>query len=264
MSFEGKTAIVTGAASGIGLAIARRLVKDGARVVIADMDHQTGEAVTEELAAQGSAAFIRADVSQRLDVHNLMALAVDQFETIDILVNNAAVLQLCPFLDLTEDAFRRVLDINVTGAFLTTQAAARQMVRQIEEGRSPGTIVNLSSLNGRVAMAGHLAYCVSKGAMDQLTRSAAVELAPWGIRVNGVAPGTIATDMVADLTERPHLRAEILSRTPLGRVGEPDEVAELVSFMVSSRAAYMTGETVLVDGGRRALNLTLPADDDEG
>lgn len=263
MSIDGRTAIVTGGASGIGLAVARLLVKDGAKVVIADMDQETGEAAEEQLSAHGSVQFIRTDVSKRLDVHNLMALAVDYFETIDILVNNAAILEQCPLLDLHEDAFRHVLDINVTGAFLTIQAAARLMVAQVEDGRSPGIIVNVSSLNGRVAMMGHLAYCVSKGAMDQLTRSSAIELASWGIRVNGVAPGTIATDMVANLTDSPEIRDQILSRTPLGRLGEPEEVAELVRFLVSGRAAYMTGETILVDGGRQALNIALPTADED-
>ncbi|WP_114389792.1 SDR family NAD(P)-dependent oxidoreductase [Notoacmeibacter marinus] len=263
MSIEGRTAIVTGGASGIGLAVARVLVKAGAKVVIADMDQQTGETAEEQLSAHGAVQFIRTDVSKRLDVHNLMALAVDHFETIDILVNNAAILERCSLLDLHEDAFRHVLDINVTGAFLTTQAAARLMVSQAENGQPPGIIVNISSLNGRVAMNGQLAYCVSKGAMDQLTRSAAVELAAWGIRVNGVAPGTIATDMVANLTDNPGIRDQILSRTPLGRLGEPDEVAELVKFLVSGRAAYMTGETILVDGGRRALNIPLPPADED-
>ncbi|RLQ88722.1 SDR family NAD(P)-dependent oxidoreductase [Notoacmeibacter ruber] len=260
MSVDGRAAIVTGGASGIGLAIARQLAKEGARVVIADMDHDMGESAAEELQPLGNVQFIRTDVSKRLDVHNLMALAIDHFDEIDILVNNAAVMERCPFLDIHEEGFRRVLDVNVMGAFLTTQAAAKIMVDQAENGRSPGAIVNISSLNGRVAMGGQMAYCVSKGAMDQLTRSAAVELAPWGIRVNGVAPGTIATDMVANLTDRPGMRDQILSRTPLGRLGDPSEVAELVSFLVSGRSAYMTGETVLVDGGRRALNLTLPSD----
>ena len=261
MDFDGRTAIITGAASGIGLAIAKHLVKAGASVVIADMDHETGERAAEELSSLGAVQFIRTDVSKRLDVHNLMALAVDHFETIDILINNAAIRERCPLLDLHVEAFQRVLDVNITGAFLTTQAVARIMVSQIENGRAPGNIANISSLNGRVAMGGHLAYCVSKGAMDQLTRSAAVELAPFGIRVNGIAPGMIATDMVADLADNSEMRDQILSRTPLGRFGDPEEVAELVAFMVSGKAAYMTGETILVDGGRSALNLVIDTDD---
>lgn len=261
MSLKNKVAIVTGGARGIGRAVAARLLRDGARVLIADCDDQAGQKTAEDLGTDGDLAFVHCDVGERLDVNKLVKLTLDKFGAIDIAVSNAGIVHGADFLDLKEDDFDRVLRVNLKGAFLVGQAAARQMVAQIEAGGAPGTIVNMSSINAVVTIANQLAYAVSKGGVAQLTKTMALALAPHGIRVNAVGPGSIMTDMLKSVNEDPEARRRLLARTPLGRIGEAAEVASVVAFLASDEASYMTGQTLYPDGGRLALNYTVPVPD---
>ncbi|MCB1549781.1 MAG: 3-oxoacyl-ACP reductase FabG [Hyphomicrobiaceae bacterium] len=266
MSLEDKVAIVTGAARGIGLACAQRLARDGAKIVIADIDEEGGARAAEELGSAGhEALFVSCNVSERLDVHNLMAVVLEAHDRVDVLVNNAAVLDAAPFLQLDEAEFERVLRINVKGSFLVGQAVARQMVRQLKDksGReSGGSIINMSSVNDRFALPDHVAYTVSKGGISQLTKAMALALAPHRIRVNAVGPGSIMTPMLADVATDDDVRRRILSRTPLGRMGQPEEIAAIVAFLAGEEASYITGTTIYADGGRMPLNYTVDVDED--
>lgn len=259
---DGKVAIVTGGARGIGYAIARRFLRDGARVVIADIDEKSGETASAELSELGEVRFIAADVSERLDVRNLIAATRDGFGDIDVLVNNAGVAHAADFLDLRESDFERVLAVNLKGAFLCGQAVARAMVDTVKNGGEPGCIINLSSINAVVAIADQVPYSVSKGGIAQLTRVMALSLAPHGIRVNAVGPGSVLTDMLSSVVTAGDARDRILSRTPLGRIADPSEIAGVVAFLASRDAAYITGQTLYADGGRLPLNYTVdvPAD----
>ena len=261
MRFDGETAIVTGGAKGFGLAIARRLASEGARVVIADIDVEAGEAAERDLAAVGTVEFVEADVSEKLDIHNLIAEAVDSHGPLGILVNNAGIVHAADFLDLEEEDFDRVIRVNLKSAFLCGQAAARRMVKQIEEGGKPGRIINMSSINDKLAIGNQVPYSVSKGAVKQLTKVMALSLAPYGIRVNAIGPGSIMTDMLASVNSDPAARDKILSRTPIGRVGETSEIASVAAFLASDDSSYMTGQVVYVDGGRLPLNYTVPVKD---
>ncbi|NGN42223.1 3-oxoacyl-ACP reductase FabG [Mesorhizobium sp. CGMCC 1.15528] len=258
MALTGKTAIVTGAAGGIGLAIAQRFLHDGARVMIADVDHEKGEKAERDLAKLGKVQFVKADVGKRLDIHNLVAATIDAFGDIDILVNNAGIVHGADFLDLKEEDFDRVLQVNLKGSFLAGQAVARYMVEKVGNGGSPGSIINMSSINAVVAIANQLPYSVSKGGVNQLTRVMALSLAPYGIRVNAIGPGSIMTDMLSSVNNDPEAKNRILSRTPMGRVGEPSEIAAIAAFLASDDASYITGQTIYADGGRLPLNYTVP------
>jgi NAD(P)-dependent dehydrogenase (short-subunit alcohol dehydrogenase family) len=253
---EGKTAIVTGGARGIGLAIAKRYVAEGARVVIADIDESTGKAAAAALGA--AARFVRTDVGAAGDARNVIAEALGFAGDIDILVNNAGIIHTADFLDIAEADFDRVMRINIKGMFLVGQAAARQMVAQVKAGKAPGAIVNMSSINARVAIPNQVPYCVSKGGVDQLTKVMALSLAPYGIRVNAIGPGSIMTDILKGIATDQAAKNRLLSRTPLGRVADPDEIAAIAAFLASKDASYITGETIYADGGRLALNYTVP------
>jgi len=259
MKLDGKTAIITGGARGIGYAIAARFLREGARVVIADIDQEEGNAAEGDLEKLGQARFVRADVGKRLDVHNLVASTIDAFGDIDVLVNNAGIDHQASFLDLAEDDFDRVLMVNLKGAFLAGQAVARMMADRVKAGGPAGTIINMSSINSVVAHADQVPYAVSKGGVGQLTTVMALGLAPYGIRVNAIGPGSISTDMLARAKADPVAKARILSRTPLGRIGEPEEIAGIAAFLASDDASYITGQTIFADGGRLALNGTVPA-----
>jgi NAD(P)-dependent dehydrogenase (short-subunit alcohol dehydrogenase family) len=249
-----KTAIVTGATQGIGLACAQRLVAEGARVMLADIRPEGAQAA-EALGDQ--ARFHQADVSVKADVEALVAATLQSFGHIDILVNNAGVTHAANFLDLEEEDFDRVLRVNLKSMFLCGQAVAREMVK-----RQSGCIVNMSSVNAELAIPNQVPYVVSKGGVNQLTRVMALNLAPHGIRVNGIGPGTILTELAKQaVLGSPEARHTILSRTPLGRCGEPEEVASIAAFLASDDASYMTGQTLYVDGGRMALNYTVPVRD---
>ena len=256
MSLENKVAIVTGAARGIGKAIAKRLAEEGARVVIADIDEANGHAAAE--ACGTSARFIRCDVGDGGSVASLVAATVAAYGGIDVLVNNAGILAAIDFLDLAEADFDRVIRVNLKGAFLVGQAVARTMVERVNAGGGAGAIVNLSSVNAVFAIANQVPYSVSKGGINQLTKVMALSLAPYGIRVNAIGPGSINTEMLASTMQNPEARRRILSRTPLGRIGEPAEIAAIAAFLASDEASYITGQTIYADGGRLPLNYTVP------
>jgi len=246
----GRVAIVTGGAQGIGEACARRLARDGARVVIADVDDTRGQALAGTL----DALYVHCDVGDKAQVDALVARAMAAHGRIDILVNNAGIFRAADFLDVTEADFDAVLRVNLKGSFLVGQAVAREMARA-----GKGAIVNMSSVNGTLAIPTIAGYNVSKGGINQLTRVMALSLADKGIRVNAVAPGTIATELAAQaVLTSDDARARIMSRTPMKRLGEPHEIADTVAYLASDAASYITGEIVVVDGGRMTLNYTVP------
>ncbi len=260
MKLEGRVAVVTGGAQGIGAACARAMAAEGARVVVADVNDEAGAALARALAdAGGQARFCRADVSAAADAERLVRFAVETFGAVDILVNNAGIVHAADFLDLAEADFDRVLRVNLKGPFLCGQAAARQMATQSPRAHGQrGVIVNMSSVNAVLAIANQVPYTVSKGGLNQLTKVMAMSLAPLGIRVVGIGPGSIATELLrtAVLTNE-SARTRILSRTPLARLGEPEEVASVAVFLASDDASYLTGTTLYPDGGRLALNYTM-------
>ena len=246
---EGRICIVTGGAQGIGEACARRFAREGAVVVLADIDNAKGQALAVEL--QGT--FIQCDVGSSADVHTLIKQTLAAHGRIDVLVNNAGIFKAADFLDVTETDFDTVLRVNLKGAFLVGQAVAREMAI-----RGSGSIVNMSSVNGVLAIPNIASYNVSKGGINQLTRVMALALADKGIRVNAVAPGTISTELAARaVLTSAEAKQKILSRTPLKRLGTPEEVADVVAFLASDAASYITGEIVVADGGRMALNYTV-------
>lgn len=262
MSLDNKVAIITGGARGIGHAITTRYAQEGVRIVIADADEAAGDEVAEEMKEKGAEVdFFHCNTAERLDVRNLLAHTLENFGSVDILVNNAAVMDAVPFLELSEEEFDRVIGVNLKGYFLTGQAAAKQMVQQIEQGKDPGTIINISSINQHFAFAEHAAYAMSKGGVAQLTKSMALALASHQIRVNAIAPGSIATKMLDPVSSSEVARMKLLSRTPLGRIGNPSEIAGIAVFLASNDASYITGETIFADGGRMALNGTVNVED---
>ena len=258
MLLTDKVAIITGGAQGIGYAIAERFLREKAKVIIADVDNKTGEAAEKALRKIGTVKYIHCNVAQRLDVHNLIAGTLDEFGRIDILVNNAGVVAKSDFLDLTEDEFDHVLSINLKGAFLCSQAVARHQVEQVEAGEKPGSIINMSSVNAVFAIPDQVPYSISKGGLNQLTKVAALSLAKYGIRVNAIGPGSIMTKMLESVIDDADATAKILSRTPIGRIGNPAEIAAIAVFLASDESSYVTGQTIYADGGRLGLNYTVP------
>lgn len=244
-----RVALVTGGAQGIGEACARRFAREGAKVVIADVADARGQALAAELGAR----YVHCDVGDKAQVDALVAESVAALGGIDVLVNNAGIFRAADFLDVTEADFDAVLRVNLKGAFLVGQAVARVMARA---GR--GSIVNMSSVNSVLAIPSIASYNVSKGGINQLTRAMALALADRGVRVNAVGPGTIATELAAQaVLTSDEARARIMMRTPLKRLGEPAEVADVVAYLASDAASYVTGEILMVDGGRMALNYTV-------
>lgn len=247
-----KTVLITGASSGYGLETARHFHANGWDV-IATMRRPRADL----LPASERLRVLPLDV---IDTDSIAAL-VEAAGRIDVLVNNAGIVDDQPFLELEEAEFDRVMRCNVKGAFLLTQAVARQMLRQreVDGSVSASAIVNVSSVNARFGQPDHLAYAVSKGALEQLTRSTALALAPHGIRVNAVGPGTIETPMVTQVYKNETLRQQALSRTPLARFGTPAEMAGIIAWLASKEASYLTGTTIWADGGRFALNTVVQA-----
>jgi NAD(P)-dependent dehydrogenase (short-subunit alcohol dehydrogenase family) len=255
MRLKDKVAVVTGAAKGIGLACAKALTAEGAKVVLADVEVAAGEKAVEEIQAGGAEAlFVPCDVGDKAQVDALIGSAVAAYGRLDCVVANAGIVYACDFLELAEEDFDRVLRVNLKGVFLTGQAAARQMVVQ---GRG-GTVINMSSVNAVMAIPSITPYVVAKGGVNQLTKVMALALADKGIRVNAIGPGSILTDVFRQVVSDEAAMADILSRTPLGRVGEPEEVAKVAVFLASEDSSYITGQTIYPDGGRLALNYTVP------
>jgi NAD(P)-dependent dehydrogenase (short-subunit alcohol dehydrogenase family) len=244
--FDGSVAIVTGAGRGMGRAVALRLGREGARVVVAELNPAHGAEVADEINVHGGTATpVTADVSRVADVARLFDETVEAFGTVDILVNNAGIGVAKPILDYTEADWDRQMGVNVKGVFFCSQAAARLMIP-----RRRGKIVNFASTSAFVSSSQpEVAYDTSKGAVRQMTISMAAELAPHGINVNAVAPGTTATEMTRSSLATEEGLAWQLARIPLGRVGQPDDIAAVVLFLCSPEASYITGHTLVADGG---------------
>ncbi len=255
----GRVYVVTGAAQGIGEACVRRLAAEGARVALWDMADAPGRRLAAEIG--NAALYCHCNVAVKAEVDAALAATLAAFGRIDGLVNNAGIFKAAPFLDITEADWDAVLDVNLKGSFLVGQAVAREMVKNAAAPGQGcrGAIVNMSSVNGTLAIPTIASYNASKGAINQLTRVMALALADQGVRVNAVAPGTIATELArsAVLTSD-EAKARIMSRTPMKRLGEPGEIADVVAFLLSDAASYVTGEIVVVDGGRMTLNYTVP------
>lgn len=250
----GKVCLITGGAQGIGEACARLFLEQGAKVVIVDVDKEKGQALASQLQQQGhEILFLASDVGNKVEVDAVIAQVLAQYGRLDVLVSNAGIFKAALFLEVSESDFDEVLRINLKGAFLVGQAAARVM-----KEKGGGAIVHMSSVNAVMAIPEIASYNVSKGGLNQLTRAMALALADDGIRVNAVAPGTIATELAtkAVLTSD-EARNKILGRTPMKRLGNPSEVAHVVAFLASDAASYITGEVITVDGGRMALNYTV-------
>ncbi|HOM13531.1 MAG TPA: glucose 1-dehydrogenase [Rubrivivax sp.] len=246
-SLAGKVAIVTGGNSGIGKAIVLELAREGASVVIdyVVQPEATADLVEQVTALGASALGVKADVSQVAELEQLVAATVREYGRLDIMVNNAGIEYRASVLDVTETHYDRVMAINLKGAFFGTQLAARQMIGQGGGGR----IINISSVHEDWPMPGNTAYCVSKGGMRMLTRTAGLELAPHGIRVVGVGPGAVATPINTSTMDDPALLTKLDHAIPLGRMAEPAEIGRLVAFLAGADASYLTATTVFADGG---------------
>lgn len=240
-------ALITGGAQGIGYACAEALAAEGARIILADIQ----DSVQEAAARLGGAGYL-CDMGDAAAVGALFDRIEAEHGAVTYLVNNAGIAAPGDFLDYDLATFDRVLDINLRGVFVATQRAGRSMVAH----GIKGAVVNMSSINAQVAIPSIPAYCASKGGLMQLTKVAALALAPHGIRVNAVGPGSIDTEMMAGVNANPEAMNMVLTRTPLKRVGTAQEIANVVAFLCSDKASYVTGETIYVDGGRLGLNYT--------
>lgn len=247
MDLNGKVAIITGSATGIGKAIATRMAQAGASVVIDYFgDPALANGVIESIQAVGEkATAIAADVSHPDEVNNLMQKTIQKFGHLDILVNNAGLEYKHPFTEYPFDLWQKVIAVNLTGPFLCGQAAAKEMIRQGTGGR----IVNISSIHEDLPMITNAPYCAAKGGLRMLMRTMAVELAPYKITVNNIAPGAIFTPIDVDVENNPSMEKALMAEIPLSRWGKPEEVAELALFLASEAGSYCTGGTYVIDGG---------------
>ena len=247
MNLKGKVAIVTGGNSGIGMAIVLELARQGANIVIDYVSHpEAADALAQQVLALGDRVLaVKADVSQFAELKTLFTSAVKEFGRVDIMVNNAGVETRTSILDTTEEQYDRVLSINLKSAFFGTQLAAQQMIKHGQGGR----IINITSVHEDWPMPGNTAYCLSKGGMRMLTRTAGVELAPHQILVVGVGPGAVATPINLSTMQDPALLQKLNGAIPLGRMARPEEIASLVAFLAGDGASYITATTVFADGG---------------
>ena len=243
-----KIAIITGARRGMGRTHALKLAQEGVKVVVSDISKEDCQKVVDEIKkAGGEGLALKCDVSKKEEVEELVKKTIDKFGKVDILVNNAGIAEFKPFLELTEEEWDKTLDINLKGYFLCAQAASREMAKQ-----KSGVIVNIASVAmGQVGVGfpnvAH--YCASKGGIVAMTEALALELAPLGIRINVVCPGMIETPMIDPIKQDPKMIEGLMSRIPLRRFGESEEVSDLVLFLVSNASSYMTGSAVVIDGG---------------
>jgi glucose 1-dehydrogenase len=247
MSLKGKIAIVTGGNSGIGMAIVLELAKQGASIVIDYVTHpEATERLEQQVAALGDQVIgVQADVSKVVDLQNLINAAVQKFGRVDVMVNNAGIETRTSILNTTEQQYERVLAINLKSAFFGTQLAAQQMIKQGGGGR----IINITSVHEDWPMPGNTPYCLSKGGMRMLTRTAGVELAPHNILVVGVGPGAVATPINLSTMNDPALMKKLDDAIPLGRMAKPEEIATVVAFLAGDGASYITATTIFTDGG---------------
>ncbi len=247
MRLEGKVAIVTGSATGIGQGIAKRFAQEGAAIVVDYVGNANTpqETVSAIQSAGGQVIAVAADITDEKQVQNLFEKAIESFRAVDIVVNNAGVEKKFAFVDYPIAEARKIIEVNLIGPFLVSQAAARQMIKQGKGGR----IINISSVHEDVAMPTNAAYCASKGGIRMLTRTIAVELAPHKITVNNIGPGAIYTPIDADIEANPELEKALMAEIPLNRWGKPEEVAGLAVYLASDEAGYVTGASYFIDGG---------------
>ena len=245
---KNKVAIITGARRGMGRTHALALAKAKARIVVSDISQEDCEKVVEEIKKQGGEAMaVKCDVSKKEEVDEMVKKTMQKFGKIDILVNNAGIADFKPFLELSEGDWDKTLDINLKGYFLCAQAAAKEMVKQ-----KSGIIINITSVAmGQVGIGfpNIVHYCASKGGIVGMTEALAVELAPYNIRINAIAPGLIETPMIESVKQDSKTMEGMLARVPMRRIGKPEEVSNLVLFLASDESSYMTGSTVVIDGG---------------
>ncbi|MEM7620962.1 MAG: SDR family oxidoreductase [Pseudomonadota bacterium] len=240
--------VITGATCLIGQACADLFAANGAKLLLADIEEDKGQILAKNLQDEGyDAHFIACDISEKLDVCNLMAYCLECYNRVDVFINNVAIADSEPFLELSPENFDQVIRTNLKGYFLTAQAVARQMVEQIKDDHTPGSIIHISLCDHCNGSTDHVAYTASKGGVRQLTKAMALALSPYGIRVNAISPGHIAIEgQVAQNQRNNH--------SPLGRPANPTEIADIVVFLASQAASYMTGQTIYADGGRFAAN----------
>ena len=245
---KNKVVVITGARRGMGKADALLFAEKGAKVVVSDISQEDCQKVVDQIEKKGGQAIaVKCDVSKKEEVDNLFRKTIEKFGRVDVLVNNAGICEFKPFIDLTEEEWDRTLDINLKGYFLCAQAAAKEMAKQ-----KSGVIVNIASVAmGQVGVGftNIVHYCASKGGIAAMTEAMALELAPYNIRVNAIAPGMIETPMLDPIKQDPKAMEGILARVPLSRMGKPEEIADLVVFLASDKSSYITGSIVVIDGG---------------
>jgi len=247
MKLKDKVAIVTGSTRGIGAACAQEFAAEGAKVVGAGRTVELGDQVVEGIRAEGGEAiFVRCDVSQKAQIHDLVAKAVEHYGTIDIVVNNAGVNHAADFLDITEEDWDRVMAVDLKGTFLVSQLAARVMVDQDK----PGVVVNISSVMAVLALADQVPYCAAKGGVNQLTKAMALALIDKGIRVNACAPGPVMTELMQKVVHNEEKHKQLMDRLPIGYVAACEEIARVCVFLASDDSSYFVGQTIYPDGGR--------------
>ncbi len=258
MKLSGKVAVITGGAQGLGKACAERFLAEGVRVVIGDINAEGLAGAARDLGHADRLLAVTGDVRQRADVERLVTAAVERFGRLDIMLNNAGIARPKDLLDITDDDYEETMGINLRGAFFGVQTAAKQFIAQ----GGGGVIINMSSVNAHLAIPNLATYAMAKGGMNQLTAVAAVALAPHRIRVTGIGPGTILTELAKQAVfASESSRRAVMSRTPIGRCGEPAEIASVAAFLASDDASYITGQTIYPDGGRMVLNYTVPVSD---
>ncbi len=245
---KNKVVVITGARRGMGRADALLFAQKGAKVVVSDVSQEDCQKVVDQIEKKGGQAIaVKCDVSKKEEVDNLFRKTIEKFGRVDVLVNNAGICEFKPFIDLTEEEWDRTLNINLKGYFLCSQAAAKEMAKQ-----KSGVIVNIASVAMGQVGVGFLNivhYCASKGGIAAMTEAMALELAPYNIRVNAIAPGMIETPMLDPIKQDPKAMEGILARVPLNRMGKPEEIADLVVFLASDKSSYITGSIVVIDGG---------------
>jgi NAD(P)-dependent dehydrogenase (short-subunit alcohol dehydrogenase family) len=247
MKLKDKVAIVTGATKGIGVAIAKEYVKEGAKVVCTGRTVELGEKVVEEIRAEGGdAIFVRCDVSKKADVDHVVAETVKQYGTIDIVVNNAGVNHSADFFEITEEDWDWVMSVDLKGTFLMSQAAARVMVDQDK----PGVIVNIGSVMAILALGDQIPYCAAKGAVNQLTKAMGLSLINRGIRVNCVSPGPVLTELMERVVHNEEKHKQLMDRLPIGYIASCEEIARVCVFMAGDDSSYFVGQSIYPDGGR--------------
>lgn len=242
MKLENKVAVVTGALSGLGFAIANKFLKEGAKVVFSDLNEEKGKKIIENLE---NAYFVKCDVSNSKEVDNLIKETIEKFGEMHILVNNAGIATMGSVTEMTDEDWQKVIDVNLTGVFYGVRSASKYMI----ENNVNGSIINMSSILGTVGFETAISYCAAKGGVNQVTKTAALELAKKGVRVNAIAPGFIKTEMTKGLLEDENYKAFLEGSTPMGYVGDPEDIANAASYLASDDAKYVTGSVLYVDGG---------------